>query len=343
MSAIAIAALWKALEAAGLTEPRRLAALEGDERATVRAAVDCGDHENELVSALEKWVADTQAPAKRRHQVRAREGLQEALWVLAQVRNDRRRALGLEQGAGRALGRPPPPPVAKWPNRAARKLALATTAQARAEVEHNEVVRWADRAIRLVREAGLPAASGLVEGRPVASQRRHCAKGLRATTLRQHVRNARKAQEWVQANYGTGWFDRLEQVEDYLEERAAAAGAGPTSLGPVLMGIRYLEIVGSVPGENCFAASKAVKGFAASLVKDLAKRGDGNGVRQTTKAPMLPLKVLFETERYVMNPDGPKYLRAIAWARQVAYWAGLRGDDVVGIVPGSLGLDPEGD
>ena len=145
---MAIAALWDALTTAGLTETRRLATLLDDEVDTVRAAMGTGrDDEDELVAILKEWAEDAQGAAKRRHEVRARESLQGALWASAQAQREKRRASELEAGAERVIGRPPPPPAAKWPTRAARKMAAATSPHARAEVEQGEVNRWADRAI----------------------------------------------------------------------------------------------------------------------------------------------------------------------------------------------------
>ena len=55
------AALWTRLEAAGLTEPRRLASLEGDERGTVRSAMGEGmPDEEQLVEALCTWSREAQ-------------------------------------------------------------------------------------------------------------------------------------------------------------------------------------------------------------------------------------------------------------------------------------------
>ena len=110
-SAMATAALWGALASAGLTEPRRLATVLGDELETVRAAMGTGrDDEGELVATLRKWAEEAQGAARRRHEVRARESLQGALWASAQAQREKRRASELEAGAERVIGRPPPLP-----------------------------------------------------------------------------------------------------------------------------------------------------------------------------------------------------------------------------------------
>ena len=109
-SAMATAALWGALASAGLTEPRRLATVLGDELETVRAAMGTGrDDEGELVAALRNWAEEAQGAARRRHEVRVRENLQGALWATAQAQREKRRASALEAGAERVVGRPPPP------------------------------------------------------------------------------------------------------------------------------------------------------------------------------------------------------------------------------------------
>ena len=106
----AIAALWSELDKAGLTETRRLATVMGDEIATVQAAMGVGrDDEAELVAVLVSWAKEAQGAARRRHEVRARESLQGALWATAQVQREKRRASELEAGAGRVIGRPPSP------------------------------------------------------------------------------------------------------------------------------------------------------------------------------------------------------------------------------------------
>ena len=123
------------------------------------------------------------------------------------------------------------------------------------------------------------------------------------------MRQALRAHEWVQSTFGQARFSRLEQLEDYLEECAAAPRAGPTSLGPVLMGVRYVEVIGGVASGDCLAMTPTVKGYVASLTRDLSSKGGCAGRR---KAPMLPLRALIGSEELVMSADAPRFLRAYA-------------------------------
>ena len=81
----ALASLRRILAAHGLDDPRRLAALEGVEEDVVADAVGRSDeHFHPLVHALHEWVGLAQQGARRLHLQRAREGLQDALWAVAE-------------------------------------------------------------------------------------------------------------------------------------------------------------------------------------------------------------------------------------------------------------------
>ena len=200
--AMTLAELWASLARLGLDEPRRLAALKGDEADTVRAAMGGGHPPADLVAELAGWVDGAMLRAPAQHARRAREALGEALWAQAEQRRVRSRHEAGVQALGRAVeARPQPPAVVKWPTRASQQMASVSAATARAEIEKGELERWADKAVVLLRGLGLPASGGMGAERPVAARRRHCSRGLRAGTLRQHVRQAVRASEWVVAVY----------------------------------------------------------------------------------------------------------------------------------------------
>ena len=146
------AELWASLARLGLDEPRRLAALKGDEADIVRANMGGGHPPADLVAELAGWVDGAMLRAPAQHARRAREALGDALWAQAEQRRVRSRHEAGVQALGRAVeARPQPPAVVKWPTRASQQMASVSAATARAEIEKGELERWADKAVVLLR------------------------------------------------------------------------------------------------------------------------------------------------------------------------------------------------
>ena len=81
-----------------------------------------------------------------------------------------------------------------------------------------------------------------------------------------------RCQCWCASAFGAPWFAALEEVEEYLEERATDDKAGPTSLEPVLAGIRYVENIGNIEAAERLATTDAInnsKPQARSVAADL--------------------------------------------------------------------------
>ena len=57
---------------------------------------------------------------------------------------------------------------------------------------------------------------------------------------------------------------------------------------------------------------------------------------------MLPIMVAGSLELVVLDPQVLVFLRAFALVKLVKLWAGLRSDDVQGILPKAMGLDRKG-
>ena len=306
------ASLRQALEEAGLADPRRLAALSGDEPDLLRLLVPHQAEDPELLLTLVGMVAEAARKAPNLHARRAREAQADGLVIVAEQRRVLRRRLERTEGLERAD--PPkavPPAAARWPTRLGRATAISEGPAARAELERRELARWAEKAVALVSRVGMPHSAGLRADRPLEAKLRHCARGLRASTLRQHVRHAYKVSEWTMTTFDRPWFSRLEEVEDYLEEVARRPGAGPNSFGPVLMGVRYLEMVGGAAPEMCFGLMPAVKGYAASLQGELGKTKATSGRDGVRQAPAYPLRILAAME-CVVTGNHPAMVRAYA-------------------------------
>ena len=292
-----------------------------------------------MESILEAWIIAAEGLSSTCHRRRTETIMKEFL-VAQEVHNraslDRQRLLG--NSPADAKVRPLPPKAARHKTRLAKMIASSTSPTAKADAEKTEVERWAKEARLLLIALELPGSPGMIDGRSLETQLRHCTANLRAKPLRSRVREAQKVHAWCIRTFQTPWLPSLEALEECLEERAMATDAGPTSLEPIYNAIRFIENIGQIDKDMKIATSEAAKKFKANLKQELGKKKPKTEIK---KAPQFLLALLEALELTVMG-KGPTMIRAMAWLRLVQHWTGLCGDDGANIDPGSLRIGVDG-
>ncbi|CAE7029843.1 unnamed protein product [Symbiodinium sp. CCMP2592] len=215
-----------------------------------------------------------------------------------------------------------------------RRLGTDTSRQAREEISRR---RWILELAKVIREAGLPAASRIdAMSNPEAAWVRAFGS-RRAKTLKNRAVVWRKLVEWLQATYSVCWPQSAEVVLQYLEERHEISPLGKTVPGGILSSLGLLEQVGQVDVTDRLSEDtlliEGVRSWKVELEQDSAP------VKQ---APMFPVIVLLACELLVCNTSADTWSRFYAFIILLQVWATLRVDDLQNINPASITLSQLG-
>jgi hypothetical protein len=229
----------------------------------------------------------------------------------------------------------PPPgraPPARWPKRAERKLAAATTANAKDAVEAEERNRWLEAAQELAVAAGLPVVKRTL-GTPFEHALRPAlAQGVRTTTLRKRVRDARKLSAFMVQNFGEAWPQRIEHVLDYVLTRAAEP-CGPSVPLSIQACLYFFEKGGGVAQADMMARDPLLENVLADLLRDLRSNRP-----MAVAAPREPVALVAARERLVLDTEQKPYRRAYAWWKNLQVWSSLRFGDHLGLKMSTMRL-----
>lgn len=183
--------------------------------------------------------------------------------------------------------------------------------------------QWVKAAIDLLMSTGLPMVQKLQLSSDPQSLAQHLCGGLRCSTLKRKVQEARKLQNWMLSTFDVPWPQNVVQVLDYLIDRAGEPCAASIP-GTIINALHFIERMGGVKDSDSLASDMTIKVVVKDLVVDLKTAA---GVKERKKAPPLLLAIIVGLEAIVVCCAVPIYLRIYAWWRLIRCWGGLRWSD----------------
>ena len=157
---------------------------------------------------------------------------------------------------------------------------------------------------------------------------RGAGKSHGAAKARRRVRSVtRRAQrKWrTEAEHLLGYFDL--KVEE---------GLARTTLSSLLASLCFLEEAGEVEKQDRLCESPALANAVKELGRAAAEEAAKKDAESKGQAPQLPLVLLVDLERVVLDPRRTTFQRAFAAFRLLRHWGSLRWDDTQGLPPSSL-------
>eukprot|EP00439_Symbiodinium_sp_Y106_P086242 s679_g32.t1 len=127
----------------------------------------------------------------------------------------------------------------------AKRLASASCASSRQEMEKQEFQRWQLELADLVKEAGLPVVEHMRLVRCPESMLLAALGSSRASTVHKHVREWRKVRIYWLASSGMAWPEHAGMVLDYLHERYLEP-CSRTVPQAILSSLSFLEKAGRI-------------------------------------------------------------------------------------------------
>ena len=222
--------------------------------------------------------------------------------------------------------------VARWPTRFDKRLAAAATSAGKEAVEEREARRWSAAAVELALKAQLPLAQRLAGTDRESLLNTAIGRGLRSTTLRKRVRDARSLVRFLERSHGIAWPRTAEDLLDYILVRAEEP-CGKSVLNSLTAAVYFFEEGGGVPAADRLSTDPLIVNTVKGLQKDLAMNG-----KPLRPAPREPVSFLAYRERLVVDVSQPRYARAYAWWKNVQAWSTLRFGDHEGLKPSTLRL-----
>ena len=214
----------------------------------------------------------------------------------------------------------PPPgkaPPARWPTRAAKKLAAATTTAAKDSADSEERDRWLTEARALAILAEFPLVKRTLGTALEGALKPALAQGVRTSTLRKRVRDAKKLSQFMAANHGIAWPQRVEHVLDYVLTRAAEP-CGPSVPLSIQSALYFFEKGGGVAKESMMATDPLLVNVIADLLRDLRANRP-----MSVPAPREPVSLVAAREAVVLDASQTPYKRAYAWWKNIQVWAAI--------------------
>ena len=208
-------------------------------------------------------------------------------------------------------------PVAKWPTRLRRQLAVAEDLREQ-RLEEEDRDRWVRSACGILLEDCYPVselAAGKGDGHIYLKR---VFGGRRARTLRLRVRLWQRVRGWLRASgrclRPCGKQGVCDMI-DYLEELAKGQ-CSRTHLRAVITALNLFETTGSVKAEERIATNALVTSTVADLEWELGM----GALRPRRKAPHYPVSIVAAFEDQVCNVKIPEYKRIYAWWKLVRVW-----------------------
>ena len=224
----------------------------------------------------------------------------------------------------------------RYKTRRARGLARASGEESRQAVEAKELERWRKELASLIVDAALP----VVEPMALVRDRDAVLVGAlgpaRASTIRKHVREWRKARAFCLSVSGKPWPEHIGVILDYLHERRLEPCAR-TVPAAFLAALSFIEKVGAVRCAERLSEDPLLRNTVNQLTADLESRAPPK-----RQAPMLPLSIIGATELAVSDTSLPTYTRGFAFYKLLKLWTASRTNDLFGLNPDSLRLSEFG-
>jgi hypothetical protein len=127
---------------------------------------------------------------------------------------------------------------------------------------------------------------------------RHCARGLRATTLRRRIRDWVKFRRWLGEAYKVCWPRRPQDFIDYLDVRRAEP-SGHTVPGSCYRALKFMEEAGEVRDLDRLSSDLGLINAVKDLGKRLPRVSDRAQEKEQTPRPLV--MVLIAQERCVLD------------------------------------------
>ena len=224
----------------------------------------------------------------------------------------------------------------RYKTRRAKGLARASGEESRQAVEAKELERWRKELASLIVDAALP----VVEPMALVRDRDAVLVGAlgpaRASTIRKHVREWRKARAFCVSVSGKPWPEHIGVILDYLHERRLEPCAR-TAPAAFLAALSSIEKVGAVRCAERLSEDPLLRNTVNQLTADLESRAPPK-----RQAPMLPLSIIGATELAVSDTSLPTYTRGFAFYKLLKLWTASRTNDLFGLNPDSLRLSEFG-
>ena len=220
-------------------------------------------------------------------------------------------------------------PKATWTTRLQRLSSKVVGDNQREKIEQGERERWVKELHELLYEAGyLGKPDKEFEAMKYVATR--YAMGRRASTIRQHVRHARRIQEYMEGVYGVQWLRHPKDLMMYINARLEEP-CGRSVPGSLFKALVFMENAAELPQEKRLSTSMALHHYLMEIEKSNIW-----GPRARQKANRFPLEVLRAWEEGVMNTSLQKYKRVFCWFKLLKLWGALRAHDTEGVPPATL-------
>ena len=224
----------------------------------------------------------------------------------------------------------------RYKTRRARGLARASGEESRQAVEAQELMRWRKELASLIVDAALPVVEPMALVRDRDAVLLGALGPARASTIRKHVREWRKARAFCLSVSGKPWPEHIGVVLDYLHERRLepCARSVPAAF---LAALSFIEKVGAVRRTERLSEASLLRNTVNQLTADLESKAPPK-----RQAPMLPLSIIGATELAVSDNSLPTYTRGFAFYKLLKRWTASRTNDLFGLSPDSLRLSEHG-
>ena len=221
-------------------------------------------------------------------------------------------------------------PPSRWPTRLDKRLAAAATQPARETAEAEERHRWMNEAKEVAIKAGLPLVARTMGTSYEGALGHSLAQGVRVTTLRKRVRDARKMSNFMQQHHGCAWPLHVGHMLDYVFTRAGEP-CGPSVPIAMQSALYFFEKGGGVATKDMISKDPLLTNVLLDLL-----RGLRSSRPMSLPAPREPLMLVAARERVIMDATQTNYKRAYSWWKNLQVWASLRFSDHRGLSAASL-------